>query len=109
MYRVFSRYKFPFSNVELSFLEIKFHQPVFLPLLKSVRVLLKNSGIGLTRLEHFWDHGNLFEIWIVRATEVNHGVTTGTNVDNFSGLFNILNNNGMLNVLIRIASIRLFK
>ena len=20
-------------------------------------------------LEHLWDHGNLFEIWVVRATE----------------------------------------
>ena len=24
-------------------------------------------------LEHLWDQGNLFEIWLVRATRVNHG------------------------------------
>ena len=25
--------------------------------------------VELQWLEHFWDHGNVFEIWVVRATE----------------------------------------
>ena len=29
-------------------------------------------------LEHLWDHGNSFETWVVRATEVNHGPSSGS-------------------------------
>ena len=29
-------------------------------------------------LEHLWDHGYLFETWVVRATEVNHGTSSGS-------------------------------
>ena len=29
-------------------------------------------------LEHLWDHGNSFETWVVRATEGNHGTSSGT-------------------------------
>ena len=28
--------------------------------------------------EHLWDHGNLFETLIVRATEGNHGTSSGS-------------------------------
>ena len=27
------------------------------------------ATVELQWLEHLWDHGNLFEIWVVRATE----------------------------------------
>ena len=27
------------------------------------------TTVELPWLEHLWDHGNLFEIWVVRATE----------------------------------------
>ena len=29
-------------------------------------------------LEHFWDHGNSSETWVVRATEGNHGTSSGS-------------------------------
>ena len=60
-------------------------------------------------LEHLWDHGNLFETWVVRATE-------GESWHQFSkqkaiilgNLFDFLHNDCMLSALIRIASMRRF-
>ena len=33
------------------------------------RLLNINITVELQWLEHFWDHGNLFETWVVRTTE----------------------------------------
>ena len=32
----------------------------------------KRDTVEAQWIEHLWDHGTLFEIWVVRATEVNH-------------------------------------
>ena len=32
-----------------------------------------SNKVELQWLEHLWDHGNLFEIWVVQSTEDSHG------------------------------------
>ena len=39
---------------------------------------LPPSTVKLQWLEHLLDRGNLFDIWVVRATEVNRGARSGS-------------------------------
>ena len=63
-------------------------------------------------VKHFWDHENLFEIWVVRATESSIGCglimapDQEANGDNLRKAFRSSTQPRMLNVLIRIASMR---
>ena len=59
--------------------------------------------VELQWLEHLWDHENMFEAGVVRAMGVNHSTRSG----NIIGIFlDFLYHEGMLCVLIRIASSR---
>ena len=60
-------------------------------------------------LKHLWDHGNLFETWVVRATE-GLIMASGREAkgDNLGKSFDLLHSNCMLGVLIRIALMRHF-
>ena len=62
----------------------------------------------ISMLKHLWDHGNLLETWVVRATELIMVPGKEANGDNLGKFFDLLYKNGMLSVLIRIASMRQF-
>ena len=52
--------------------------PTFAVLDRSLNILRSlHFTVELQWLEHLWNNGNLFEIWIVQATEVNHGARSG--------------------------------
>ena len=38
-------------------------------------------------LQHLWDHGNLFETWVVQAYEVNHCTRSGSKWRYFKEIF----------------------
>ena len=59
-------------------------------------------------LEYLWDHGNLFEIEIIRATEGKSCRQVRMQMTIIEGNLLDLQNNGMLSVLIRLASMRQF-
>ena len=40
--------------------------------------IINKNTVELQWLEHLWDHGNAFETWVVRATEGNHGTSSGS-------------------------------
>ena len=40
--------------------------------------VLNGSTVEPQWLEHLWDYGNSFETWVVRATEGNHGTSSGS-------------------------------
>ena len=59
-------------------------------------------------LEHLCDHRNLFDMGSSGHFELTIAPGHETNSDNLESLLDLLYNNGMLSLLIRIASMRRF-
>ena len=66
------------------------------------------TTVKLQWLEHLWDLGNLFERWVVRTNEIKWCQVRKQMAIISGNVFHLQQNNGMLCVLIRIASMRQF-
>ena len=64
--------------------------------------IAKRNTVKPQWLEHLWDHGNLFEAWVVQTLSVNHDARSGSK----GNLYDFLHSNCMLSVLMSMHNIQ---
>ena len=68
----------------------------------------ENKYIEFQWLYHLWEHGNLFEIWVVQATE-DYSLHQVRKQWQQLNLLNLLHNNGMVTVLNEAVLMSIYK